>query len=100
MQEGDDSVENLFDDPRDDGYLAAEEEALEEADIERRENLQEESAGALADLSLSSKMLQESGQQKQVTEESTNQSKFKPKFQNVFLSKMECWHRSFTVFLG
>ena len=61
MQEGNDSVENLFNDPRDDGHLVAEEEALEEAKIERMENLQEKSVGALADLSLSSKTLQESG---------------------------------------
>ena len=62
MQEGiDDSVNNLFDNPADDGHLAAEHEALEEAELEQRENLQEESAGALADLSLSSKTSQELG---------------------------------------
>ena len=62
MQEGsDDSVNDLFDDPIDDRCLPAEQEAMEEAEIERRENLQEESAGALADLSLSSKTSQKSG---------------------------------------
>ena len=62
LQEGiDDSVNNLFDDPADDGHLAAEHKALEEAELKQRENLQEESAGALADLSLLSKTLQESG---------------------------------------
>ena len=55
-QEGiDDIINNLFDDPADDGHLAAEHETLEEAELEQRENLQEESAGTLADLSLSSK---------------------------------------------
>ena len=48
-------------DPGDDGHLAAEQEARKEAEIERRDNLQEESASALADLSLSSKTSQEVG---------------------------------------
>ena len=62
LQEGgDDSVDNFFNDTRDDGHLAAEQEAREEAEIERRENLQEKSASALVDLSLSSKTSQESG---------------------------------------
>ena len=61
QERGDDSVDNFFDDPRDDGHLAAEQEAQEEEEIERRENLQEDSASALADLSLSSKTSQESG---------------------------------------
>ena len=62
MQEGgDDSVNNLFNELADDGCLAAEQEALEEVELEQRDDLEEESAGALIDLSLSSKTLQESG---------------------------------------
>ena len=54
LQEGgDDSVDNLFNEPADEDHLAAEQEALEEAELEQRENLEEESAGVLADLSLS-----------------------------------------------
>ena len=65
-EEGGDSIEMakeemiLEDDPNDDGIMEAIAEATQEAELERIAEVAEENEGALANISMSSKMSQDS----------------------------------------